>query len=193
MKILFNIKVDFSHFKVFRCRFFFFVPKPFRNKFDNALPDIFLGYHPYSPAHKILNLSTNKIILSQSVEPGNSKITSTIPKNFSKFISNSEIRWRDISIINKLKNSLHCYKLPVYNFHQNLNDNILNKNNINNNNNYNHNELHKNSTENNNTNLNNNLNTLTSNNNNNNNKITSINSTIHHKDNIFNSNTSNNN
>jgi len=96
-EILFKSKVDYSHFKVFGC-VFFYVPKSFRNKFDNnALPGIFLGYHPYSSAYKILNLFSNKIILSRSVEffennPGNSKITSSIPKDFSYFIPNSEIR-----------------------------------------------------------------------------------------------------
>jgi len=68
-EILFKSKVDYTHFKVFGCRVFFYVSKYFRNKFDNnALPEIFLEYQSYSSAYKILNLLSNKIILSLSVK-----------------------------------------------------------------------------------------------------------------------------
>jgi len=64
---------------------------------NNALPGIFLGYHPFSSAYKILNLEMNKIILSRSVEffednPADSKLISRIPNTFSNFIPSSEIR-----------------------------------------------------------------------------------------------------
>jgi len=97
-EVLFKSKVDYSQFKVFGCKVFFYVPKCFRNKFENnALPGIFLGYHPLSSAYKILNLETNKIILSRSVEffednPADSKLISRIPNTFSNFIPSSEIR-----------------------------------------------------------------------------------------------------
>jgi len=100
-EILYKTKVDYSHFKVFGCKVNFFVPNSFRSKFENnALPGIFLGYHPYSSAYKILNLSTNKIIFSRSVEffennPANSKLDSLITNPFSNFILNSEIRGSD--------------------------------------------------------------------------------------------------
>jgi len=91
-KILFNKDVDYSHFKVFGCRVFFYVPKSLRNKFENnALPGIFLGYHPYSSSYKILNINTNQIILSRAVEffeqnPGNANLRSRVPYEFSNFI-----------------------------------------------------------------------------------------------------------
>jgi len=81
-EILFKTKVDFSHFKVFGCRVFFYVPKSFRSKFDNnALPGIFIGYHPFSNSYKILNICTNQIVYARSVDffeenPGNSKYPS---------------------------------------------------------------------------------------------------------------------
>jgi len=96
-EILFKSKVDYSHFKVFGCRVFYYVPKSFRNKFDNnALPGIFLGYHPSSSSYKILSHSNNKIILSRSViffenNPANSTTTTFIPKEYSNFIPNLEI------------------------------------------------------------------------------------------------------
>jgi len=80
-EILFKTKVDYSHFKVFGCRVFSFLPKPFRSKFDNnALPGIFLGYHPLTNSYKILNISNNKIIYCRSIDffennPGNSKLS----------------------------------------------------------------------------------------------------------------------
>ena len=97
-EILFKTKVDYSHFKVFGCRVYYYVPKHLRSKFDyNALPGIFIGYHHYSPAYKILNLSTNKIILSRSVaffetDPGNTKFPFTISDHFFNFSPYSEIR-----------------------------------------------------------------------------------------------------
>jgi len=98
-KILFNKDVDYSHFKVFSCREFFYVPKSLRNKFkNNALLGIFLGYHPYSSFYKILNnINTNQIILSRAVEffeqnPGNAnllriQILNHTPKSGRVFIS----------------------------------------------------------------------------------------------------------
>jgi len=114
-EILFKTKVDYTHFKVFGYRVFFYIPKSFRNKFDNnALPGIILGYHPYSSAYKILNLSTNKIILSRSVEffenyPGNSRITTHIPREFFHFIPSSEIRGRNIPDKNNMNSSTNIY------------------------------------------------------------------------------------
>jgi len=84
-EVIFHSKIDYAYFKTFGCCVFFFVPKQFRNKFENnALPGIFLGYHPYSSSYKILNLSNNKIILCRSVEffknhPANSNCSTPIP------------------------------------------------------------------------------------------------------------------
>ena len=130
-EILFKSKVDYSHFKVFGGRIFFYFPKFLQNKFDNnALPSIFLGYHPYSSAYKILNLSSNKINLSRSGDffennPGNSKITSSIPMIFFYFIPNPEIRGSDILSNNDSKRSNY------YNFFNNNNNNNNNYNNYN--------------------------------------------------------------
>ena len=152
-EILFKTKVDYTHFKVFGCRVFFYVPKSFRNKFDNnALPGIFLGYHPYSSAYKILNLSTNKIILSRSVEffenhPGNSRITTHVPREFFNFTPSSEIRGRNILINrnaidppNTLITKIYDEpKHPIHSEHTNIdmhhNININNDQNSNNTNN----------------------------------------------------------
>lgn len=53
--------------KVFGCKVFFYLPKSFRNKFDNnSLSGIFLGYSNYG--YKIFDITNNKIILSRSVD-----------------------------------------------------------------------------------------------------------------------------
>ena len=162
-EILFKTKVDYSHFKVFGCRVFFYIPKTLRNKFDNnASPGIFLGYHPYSPAYKILNLSNNKIILSQSVEffeenPGNSKISTIIPYSNYNFIPNSEIRGSDLPFIKK-NPFTNQYTKEFYNTPNNHNtDNNISINNAINNNNY----ENINTTNNNNNNNNNTKNNIT--------------------------------
>jgi len=72
------------------------------------MPGIFLGYHSYSSFYKILNLSNNKILLSQSAEffedsPSNLKISIPIPKSFNNFIPNSEVRRSGLSIFNNFK------------------------------------------------------------------------------------------
>ena len=151
-EVLFKTKTDYSHFKVFGCRVFFFVPKSLRNKFDNnALPGIFLGYHPLSNAYKILNITNNQIIYSHSVEffedtPGNSKLSHSIPPEFSNFIPNSEIRGSDIHILNKFINPntiqfnqqnkypLHNSKISIDNNHTSANskNSITNNDNANN-------------------------------------------------------------
>ena len=148
-EVLFKTKTDYSHFKVFGCRVFFFVPKSLRNKFDNnALPGIFLGYHPFSNSYKILNISNNKIIYSNSVEffedtPGNSKLSHSIPPEFSNFIPNSEIRGSDTHIFNKstIPNTipfnqqsrypLFNNKFPINNNYRNTNNNLSSDNNKN--------------------------------------------------------------
>ena len=132
-EVLFKTKTDFSHFKVFGCKVFFFVPNSLRNKFDNnALPGIFLGYHALTNAYKILNIANNQIIYSRSVEffedsPGNSKISPPINQYFQNFLPNSEIRGSDTYTFNKFNNPNN---IPFYS--QNINFQH-NKNSINDN------------------------------------------------------------
>jgi len=101
-EIITNFKVDYSCFKVFGCRVFFYIPKSFRSKSDNnASPGIFLGYSENPKAYKILDIINNKIILSRTVEffedsAANSRITFSLPNiqlDFQlDFLPPSEIR-----------------------------------------------------------------------------------------------------
>eukprot|EP00833_Pecoramyces_ruminatium_P003860 jgi/Orpsp1_1/1177892/evm.model.c7180000063232.1 len=62
-------KVDYSNIRVFGCKVYYFIPKSFRTKFqNNASPGIFLGYTENPTGYKILDITTNKIILSRNVE-----------------------------------------------------------------------------------------------------------------------------
>eukprot|EP00833_Pecoramyces_ruminatium_P006363 jgi/Orpsp1_1/1180395/evm.model.c7180000073227.1 len=66
-EILFHSSVNYNNLKVFGCKVFYYVPKSFRNKFDNnSLPGIFLGYSEYG--YKILDITYNKIVYSRSVD-----------------------------------------------------------------------------------------------------------------------------
>jgi len=66
-EILFKSPVSYANLKVFGCKVFYYLPKPFRNKFENnALPGIFLGYS--NNGYKILDITNNKIIYSRSVD-----------------------------------------------------------------------------------------------------------------------------
>ena len=61
--ILYNKSVDYSIFRAFGCRIYFYIPKEFLYKFnDNAHPGIFLGYNKNVSSYKILDLINNKII-----------------------------------------------------------------------------------------------------------------------------------
>eukprot|EP00833_Pecoramyces_ruminatium_P005940 jgi/Orpsp1_1/1179972/evm.model.c7180000071638.1 len=122
-ELLFHKKVDYSHFKTFGCRVFFYIPKSFRNKFDNnASPGIFLGYHSYSNAYKILDLSSNKIILSRTVEffennPGNTKSLTHLPPEYHNFIPISKIRGSNLPIND---NIFKNYNVNQYNQNQEI-------------------------------------------------------------------------
>jgi len=53
---------------VFGCQAFFYVPKPFRRKFQGKLLDIFLGYDKVNPkAYIIYDTKNNRIVLSRTV------------------------------------------------------------------------------------------------------------------------------
>ena len=97
-EIITNSKVDYSRFKVFGCRVFFYIPKSFRSKFDNnTSPGIFFGYSEDPKAYKILDINNNKIIFSRIVEffedsPANSRIIFSLPNIQSNFLPPSEIR-----------------------------------------------------------------------------------------------------
>jgi len=94
-EILFNSPANFDNLRVFGCKVFYYLPKNFRNKFDNnALPGIFLGYS--DNGYKILDTQNNKIIYSRTViflenEFGNSHnstpSTFTIPPENSLILS----------------------------------------------------------------------------------------------------------
>jgi len=77
-EIFYNKSVDYSIFRVFGCRVYFYVPKELRSKFDNnSHPGIFLGYSTNTTGYKVLDIINNRIILARSVEfmenePGNS-------------------------------------------------------------------------------------------------------------------------
>ena len=138
-ELLFKTKMDYSHFKVFGCKVFFFVPKSQRNKFDNnSLPVIFSGYYPLTNSYKILNISNNKIVLSRSVEffedtPGNSKISRPVLRNILSFMTISEIRGSNIYMLNKFNNFNFSY--DKQNSHRQIdNSNKINYNNISSNN-----------------------------------------------------------
>jgi len=97
-EIITNFKVDYSRFKVFGCRVFFYIPKSFRSKSDNnASPGIFLGYSENPKTYKILDIINNKIIFSRTVEffedsAANSRITFSLSNIQSNFLPPSEIR-----------------------------------------------------------------------------------------------------
>ena len=110
-------KVDYSNIRVFECKVFYFIPKLFRTKFqNNASPGIFIDYSKNPTVYKILDTTTNKIILSRSVEyfelkPGDFYTTHYSP-NFSNFIPNYEILRNSNSYYNKdkyTKNSIPTY------------------------------------------------------------------------------------
>ena len=173
-EILYNKPVDYSIFRVFGCRVFFFIPKELRSKFDNnSHPGIFLGYSNNPSAYKILDLISNKIILSKSVEfmendPGNSSLLNINPHNefreneLDKYIRHSQHESNYDS--NRItKSSMNNKNTKFRNKNNNNNkigithnststDNINNSNtSINNNNNYHtHNNDHDNNIPNNN-------------------------------------------
>ena len=130
-EFFFKTKVDFSHFKVFGCRVFFFVPKSLQYKFDNnVLPGIFLGYYSLNNSYIILDISNNNIIHSHLVEifednPGNSELSFPIPNKYSIFIPNSEIRRSDVYAFNKSNKPINI----LLNY-QNLHSQYSNGNNI---------------------------------------------------------------
>jgi len=67
-KFLFKTKMDYSRFKVFMYKVFFFIPKSQRNKFENnSLLGIYLGYHQLTNSSKILNIANKMFVLSRSV------------------------------------------------------------------------------------------------------------------------------
>ena len=67
-KFLFKTKMDYSRFKVFMYKVFFFIPKSQRNKFENnSLLGIYLGYHQLTNSYKILNIANKMFVLSRSV------------------------------------------------------------------------------------------------------------------------------
>ena len=67
-EILFKSEVNYNNLHVFGSRVFFYIPKYFRNKYDNnSLSGIFLGYSEYPPGYNILDTSNNKIVLSRTV------------------------------------------------------------------------------------------------------------------------------
>jgi len=126
MKIPYEIinktKVNYSNIKVFGCKVYFFIPKVFRSKFDNnTKPGIFLGYSENPSAYKILDITTNKIILSRSVaffesNPGNSYLKECSPE-FSNFIPDHEIRGDNTYNTYYNKNT---YDTNTYNINHNI-------------------------------------------------------------------------
>jgi len=67
-EFLFKTKMDYSRFKVFMYKVFFFIPKSQRNKFENnSLLGIYLGYHQLTNSYKILNIANKMFVLSRSV------------------------------------------------------------------------------------------------------------------------------
>ena len=123
-------KVNYSNIRVFGCKVFYYIPKSLRTKFQNNVsPGIFLGYSENPTAYKILDTTTNKIVLSRCVEffefnPGDFY---TINCNYnSNFIPNHEI-WG---------NENTYYNNDTY-----TTSNIQNMQNIQNNNNFNSNNF----------------------------------------------------
>ena len=204
-EIIFKSKVNYINLRVFGCKVFFYVPKSFRNKFDNnILPGIFLEYSNNPYTYKILDITNNKIVLSRSVDffentPGNNYLTHChlIPFNF---ITNHEIRGNNTYFQNNIYTS--------NTIQENQNQININKSNLNHfneylSNNENYNEIFK---------LNNNLinygeaitsnkqkrkykkkNKTTQNNHNNNNNNSNINNNYNSNNNNYNSNNNNNN
>ena len=120
--------------------FFYFIPKSLRSKFQNyASPGIFLGYSNNPTAYKILDISSNKIILSRNVEffesnPGD-YYTSHCYSNHSNFIPNYEIWGNDNTYYNHnsyTKNYISNYdnniKSTQYNNTNNQNNTITQNN-----------------------------------------------------------------
>ena len=143
-EILIKSKVNYNNLHVFGCRVFFYIPKPFRNKFDsNFLPGIFLGYSEYPPAYKILDTFNNKIVLSRTVIffeyiPGdhfsnNCPSTITNFTNFTNFTPYHQIRGNNSYFINNDydETSSNEFTLPNSNSHSYNPNQIYNQHNEN--------------------------------------------------------------
>ena len=61
-------KPDLSEIRVFGSKAYFYVPKEKRSKWDNRAEEgIFVGYYENAKGYRILQLATNKIIISRTV------------------------------------------------------------------------------------------------------------------------------
>lgn len=95
-ELLYNKTVDYSIFRVFGYRVYFFVPKKFRFKFDNnSHPGIFLGYNNNTNGYIVFDIINNKITLARIVEfienePGNILLHKFFPNN--KFRESNNIK-----------------------------------------------------------------------------------------------------
>ena len=137
-ELLYDNKVDFSKFRVFGCRVFFYVPKQFRKKlFNSALPGIFIGYDTNPSAYRIYDITNNKVILSRSVVffediPGNCSAPSSPPEllNFTPYyeIEGDDIYNEDFQVDNYYNNNNN---LNMSNNNYNM-DNSKDSNNTNN-------------------------------------------------------------
>ena len=137
-EVLFHKSVDYSPFRVFGCRVFFFIPKEHRAKFDkNSHPGIFLGYSNNITAYKIFDLTNNKIVNSRTVEfleneAGNTKYFQFSPdsefrEDGFKFYPSSQ----NIKNSSQLKNNIK-HKNNIRNYFNNSINNKYPINNLNN-------------------------------------------------------------
>jgi len=126
-------KVDYSNIKVFGCKVYYYIQKSFRTKFqNNASPGIFRGYSDNPRAYKILDISTNKIILSRSVEffesnPGDF-YTINCYTDHQNFIHNYEILGNTSSYYNNnsySKNHINVKPASIF-----IPENSINKNTV---------------------------------------------------------------
>jgi len=86
-EVFYNKLLDYSIYRVFGCKVYFFIPKELRSKFNNnSHPGIFLSYSNNTNGYKVYDIVNNKIILARTVEfmenePGNSFINKYITNN----------------------------------------------------------------------------------------------------------------
>jgi len=95
-EIIFRSPVKYDNLRVFGCKVFYYLPKSFRNKFENnAVPGVFLGYS--ENGYKILDTQNNKTIYSRTVDffendldhalnnPNSQNFSNKVPKSGNAF------------------------------------------------------------------------------------------------------------
>ena len=68
-EIVYNEPIRYNNFRVFGCKVFFLLPKPYQKKFQiKGLPGIFIGYCNNPEAYKIFDITNNKVVISRTVD-----------------------------------------------------------------------------------------------------------------------------